>query len=1525
MRKIISIFAMLLLFATTGWAQLTSQNDVNPNKCYTVTTNGRGSWTMATDGSALRSTSNISQTVDATNTDQQWAFVEYGGNTYLYNVGKQKFILKNGTEASASAERGTPIELYQYTSTEMAGWGENYDAFQSGGYYLCAKMGTDGTYPTYINFNTEGDGYQTRVTAWGPGNTGYDAKCGADAGNALKIVEVGEFDPTAALESLKWSINFDKSTVSTHASRYTDMVGLDDSRITWSSHAGDVIYRDLTNQTLTVYAGETVTPYIGFRGWSMYGYLYIDYNNDGDFTDDGELVSQLAGNTWASESTADKTIPDFTVTSTPGTYRARFKVAWNNTDPGGVESDMVSNGGSITDVMVQVVKNVNVTYNLEINSSTVKSVNVEQHPYTAVSIPSSLTSGYSNLAWTFTPSGSIGTEDCTITVTGTLAEGVITSLSQLSNNKAYTITCERGSLGTNGTQMVSTFSTQHSYTASNFAIIKYNENYYLYSVADSKWVSFNAQPTLTSNVSEVKALNLFAMNTNPLFFMGMGVNNAVNVANYEHGLVIDNQMVPDAGNQYVIKAVADFDPTTALANLDEDLVYPINCSASAVSTHASRYTTGVGLDDSRIEWTSQARDVIYRDSTAHTFTVTAGATVTPYIGYHGAWMNGFFYVDLNNDGIFTVSNPGDRTTANTEPNGELLSYKNQGDVLKDGNRTLPAFTVPATPGTYRARFKADWASTDPGGSATYNSDENTFSSIITNGGVIVDVTLQVVEQEVKIVDGTSDPIGTLNSKSVYSSSANSNINILTSLAASGKAGVTVSNIAVSDQGNYFTPTKRCMTIQPSAVKTAEKITITAPTGYVITGYSIDCRNNRGKNPYLVDTSDEYGTSPTSISTSSTMIEKSNINEAQTSFWIYCNSNTMDWLMIPSFVVRLLPAATTHNVTYNVKDGSNNDLYTSEAVAVAEGMVVTMLPEDCQLPEFYYYNTVNETVDGDKTVTFTATPKENPLVRYTADATSPTYYYLNISSTSSNAGIAYPTYVADPGEGGVNVQLPATDEHTDNTMWAFVGEPYAGFKIINKAAGTGRVLGSTTAAGDGANGGNTHATLNAPGTKTYETWFVTPSSYATGGFFLNNEAGQYLNRRSNDNLAYWTDGHDAGSTFVAALTPNYDNFYSMVEPYNAAHDDHSGEYFQLVGNEDQAYIDYKGKLDEATSKYNQGNDMSNQEYTEAVAAFKAAIVMPPTGYYRIKSNMMGTDNYGYIGLNASKVFMGNISSEAKLTDASTVFYVQKNSNLYSFSSESGYANAAGKSANVGFDESNAHDFTVGTNVPGAGYIQTNGSNAYSCFHIGKNQDYRVVGWTATSDASQLVFEPATTITLNLHNGGDGYYYATTYLPFGITLPESVKAYAMTVYESESFARITELAQAIPAGTAVLLKSQTVSSVDAAITPDLSPINITNSLSGTYFSKTLDNGQYSLGIANNKVGFYHLTDALSANRAYLTMSSGIRAIYFEEDEVTGIGNAGAGGAVVGEAYDLQGRRVTTMQRGGVYIINGKKVIK
>jgi len=168
---------------------------------------------MNTDGTNLVSSGSSSASSKAA--DGQWAFVKVSDNTYLYNVGAQKFIVKNGNAGDANANFGTPIELYQYQSNEMDGWGSsaNYDTWQNEGYIFNAKFGLDGNYPAFINFGSD---YNTAINGWGPGNTAYNDKCGADAGNCLKIEEVDDFDPTAIVDAINSTWNITSSDLSTN-------------------------------------------------------------------------------------------------------------------------------------------------------------------------------------------------------------------------------------------------------------------------------------------------------------------------------------------------------------------------------------------------------------------------------------------------------------------------------------------------------------------------------------------------------------------------------------------------------------------------------------------------------------------------------------------------------------------------------------------------------------------------------------------------------------------------------------------------------------------------------------------------------------------------------------------------------------------------------------------------------------------------------------------------------------------------------------------------------------------------------------------------------------------------------------------------------------------------------------------------------------------------------------------------------------------------------------------------------------
>ena len=175
-----------------------------------------------------------------------------------------------------------------------------------------------------------------------------------------------------------YAINFDKDAKQTHASRYSSSVSLqqtgkDKQTIEFGKTMNG--YEDLTTGTdkFTVEAGSEVTPSIGYVGEWMHGYVYIDLNNDKQFSfnADGadqtgtEVVSysyymdQNSKGESASNNCNVNPMPSFTAPTEPGTYRIRFKVDWDNIDAGGSvlsTNNILNNGGGIYDATLEVVE-----------------------------------------------------------------------------------------------------------------------------------------------------------------------------------------------------------------------------------------------------------------------------------------------------------------------------------------------------------------------------------------------------------------------------------------------------------------------------------------------------------------------------------------------------------------------------------------------------------------------------------------------------------------------------------------------------------------------------------------------------------------------------------------------------------------------------------------------------------------------------------------------------------------------------------------------------------------------------------------------------------------------------------------------------------------------------------------------------------------------------------------------------------------------------------------------------------------
>ena len=205
--------------------------------------------------------------------------------------------------------------------------------------------------------------------------------------------------------------------------------------------------------------------------------------------------------------------------------------------------------------------------------------------------------------------------------------------------------------------------------------------------------------------------------------------------------------------------------------------------------------------------------------------------------------------------------------------------------------------------------------------------------------------------------------------------------------------------------------------------------------------------------------------------------------------------------------------------------------------------------------------------------------------------------------------------------------------------------------------------------------------------------------------------------------------------------------------------------------------------------------------------------------------------------------------------------------------------------------------------------------------------------------QVVYEKPADHVLSV--GGTGW--ATLYLGLDAKIPEGVTCYRVTAVEN-GVATLKETrvvngeTAGLPAHTAVIVKAEPNtdytfeynSSYNYSIVKD-------NLLKGTLTNEYIDGAGYVLSAPEDKVGLYAagLTDGKflnNANKAYLPASAvASNAPMFsfsrggDEEDTTGIEYSSPLNSIPSTAiYDLTGRRVEKMEK-GIYIVNGKKVIR
>lgn len=190
--------------------------------------------------------------------------------------------------------------------------------------------------------------------------------------------------------------------------------------------------------------------------------------------------------------------------------------------------------------------------------------------------------------------------------------------------------------------------------------------------------------------------------------------------------------------------------------------YPVNVSETATITHKTRSYTGITLQPERgVKQTINVKDgnYVYNDmtSTANgTFTAKVGQTVAArFLASYENWMHSFIFIDKGKDGQFNVSSLQDS-------GDDLFEYCRFGD-LGDGRsqpriNSIPTFSLPTTAGTYRMRYLVYWSSASRSDVLANTPVPAGNTDMTRDGGIVVDVNLQVLGIDVNFVDNAGNAL-----------------------------------------------------------------------------------------------------------------------------------------------------------------------------------------------------------------------------------------------------------------------------------------------------------------------------------------------------------------------------------------------------------------------------------------------------------------------------------------------------------------------------------------------------------------------------------------------------------------------------------------------------------------------------------------------------------------------------------------------------------------------------------------------
>ena len=562
----------------------------------------------------------------------------------------------------------------------------------------------------------------------------------------------------------------------------------------------------------------------------------------------------------------------------------------------------------------------------------------------------------------------------------------------------------------------------------------------------------------------------------------------------------------------------------------------------------------------------------------------------------------------------------------------------------------------------------------------------------------------------------------------------------------------------------------------------------------------------------------------------------------------------------------------------------------------------------------------------KTVTIAV--EENLPFKYAADANSiKNWYYIQ-----QHSSVGYEKYLQYAETYIEWADATMTAGEADTYTWAFVGDPFAGFKMVNYGAPEG----ANAVVSNGSDDPSFGAFDNAVA------WAIKSSRVnndAEHFCFLHPGSNQYMNAQSGK-IAFWGDT-DQGSTMWVTerdMTGLADlqALIGQVEAAIATYGEGGTTVGYYTAESTEALVaalaEAKAAAEANTSAA--ANAAAQVALQNAVAAL--VTIQPTEGaFYYISSAMPSSD-----GRSGQKMYVNNdgaMQFQNAATLANVFQFVPAGDNtFYLYNVERGTYLNTNKGHNGGQATAVATTGTVKVAIANMGRanvvsIIPNGGAMLHAQAAGS----QVVAWNNTDNAGAsawIISEVAdiTELSHTLTVGDAGY--ATLCLGYNATIPTGVEAYAVAS-TANGWATMASVTGVIPANTAVIVKAAAGTYEFNHATGTPATIE-SNELKGTTVNTNITDDAYVLANGDAGVGLYFATKNQADNtawknnafKAYLPAVAGsanIASYSFRFPDTTGVDEVVVENEVK-TIFDITGRKVEAITAPGIYIVNGKKVL-